>query len=197
MHLQRIEALLLAPNWIQFLPVIDWVPYTKNSKSIKDGEILIEKNIGRDVHTFFYHLYTKYNDLADVTFFSQDYPFDYGFIPQTHWYDGDPLDVVLLTTNPLIPGVLVDVRPVAVVNMIDEGESDSKIIAVPVNDPRFDHVRDLEDINKHTVKEIVHFFETYKHIQNKVVKIDGVSDAKRAKEIILESTELYKTKFNK
>jgi inorganic pyrophosphatase len=128
---------------------------------------------------------------------SQDYPFDYGFIPQTHWYDGDPLDVVLLTTNPLIPGVLVDVRPVAVVNMIDEGESDSKIIAVPVNDPRFDHVRDLEDINKHTVKEIVHFFETYKHIQNKVVKIDGVSDAKRAKEIILESTELYKTKFNK
>lgn len=123
---------------------------------------------------------------------SQDYPFDYGFVPQTHWHDGDPLDVVLLTTNPLFPGVLVDVRPVAVVDMIDDGESDAKIIAVPVGDPRFDNVKDLADVNPHTIKEIVHFFETYKHLQNKVVKINGVNDAKRAKEVVNEAIELYK-----
>lgn len=123
---------------------------------------------------------------------SQDYPFDYGFVPQTHWHDGDPLDVVLLTTYPLIPGILVHARPVAVMDMNDSGESDAKIIAVPVDDPRFDHVQDLADINSHTIKEIDHFFTTYKSIQNKIVTIDGVHDKKRAQEVIIESLELYK-----
>ena len=126
---------------------------------------------------------------------SQDYPFDYGFVPQTHWYDGDPLDVVLLTTNPLIPGILLTARPVAVMDMIDAGESDAKIIAVPVGDPRFDDVQDLEDINPHIIKEIVHFFETYKHLQNKVVTINKVEGMERAREVIMESIELYKKEF--
>ena len=126
---------------------------------------------------------------------SQDYPFDYGFVPQTHWYDGDPLDVVLLTTNPLIPGILLTARPVAVMDMIDAGESDAKIIAVPVGDPRFDDVQDLEDINPHIIKEITHFFETYKHLQNKVVTIDKVEGVERAREVIMESIELYKKEF--
>lgn len=127
----------------------------------------------------------------------QDYPFDYGFIPKTHWHDGDPLDVVLLTTYPLIPGVLVKVRPVAVVDMIDSGEGDAKIIGVPVEDPRFKNIKDLKDVNEHTVKEITHFFETYKQIQKKEVKIDGIRDAKAAKEVVVESLALYKKEFNK
>ena len=126
---------------------------------------------------------------------SQDYPFDYGFVPQTHWYDGDPLDVVLLTTNPLVPGILLTSRPVAVMDMIDAGESDAKIIAVPVGDPRFDEVQDLEDINPHIIKEITHFFETYKHLQNKVVTINKVEGVERAREVIMESIELYKKEF--
>lgn len=65
---------------------------------------------------------------------SQDYPFDYGFMPQSHWEDGDPLDVVILTTYPLAPGILVKVRPIAIMNMIDDGDSDAKIIAVPEKD---------------------------------------------------------------
>lgn len=125
---------------------------------------------------------------------SQDYPFDYGFIPQTHWHDGDPLDVVLLTTNPLIPGILLDARPIAVIDMIDQGEGDAKIIAVPVNDPRFESYKDLKDINAHVVKEIVHFFETYKHIQGKVVKINGVDGVEKAKEVIREAVKLYEDK---
>lgn len=128
---------------------------------------------------------------------SQDYPFDYGFVPQTHWHDGDPLDIVLLTTYPLIPGILVTVRPVAVMDMIDGGESDAKVIAVPVDDPRFDNVHDIGDINPHTLKEIDHFFTTYKTIQNKVVTIPTVRDAAAAKEVILEGIALYKKEFNK
>src|SRR3990167_270835 len=71
---------------------------------------------------------------------AQDFPFDYGFVPKSLWHDNDPLDVVMLTTFPLIPGVLVRARPIAIMNMIDSGESDDKIIAVPVDDPRFDNM---------------------------------------------------------
>ena len=122
----------------------------------------------------------------------QDYPFDYGFFPQTHWHDGDPLDVVILTTYPLIPGILVDVRPVAIIDMIDGGEGDAKVIAVPNDDPRFKHIKDLGDINPHTVKEIVHFFETYKKMQKKEVVINKVEGVVEAKKAIEEGQKLYK-----
>ena len=122
---------------------------------------------------------------------AQDYPFDYGFVPQTLWDDGDALDVVLLTTYPLMPGILVPARPVAIMNMIDDGESDAKIIAVPKKDPRFDDVKDLADINKHTLKEIEHFFSTYKKVQNKVVEVGGFEDAAAAKAAFEKARALY------
>ncbi|MDB5204294.1 MAG: ppa [Candidatus Taylorbacteria bacterium] len=125
---------------------------------------------------------------------AQDYPFDYGFVPQTLWDDGDALDVVMLTTYPLAPGILVRARPVAVMNMIDCGESDAKIIAVPCDDPRWKEVTNLASVNKHTIKEIQHFFETYKQIQNKEVKIEGVDDIDKAKEAFLKGIEMYKAK---
>jgi inorganic pyrophosphatase len=122
---------------------------------------------------------------------SQDYPFDYGFVPQTLWDDGDALDVVVLTTYPLAPGILVRVRPVAVMDMVDNGESDAKIIAVPCDDPRWEDIKDLSDVNKHTIKEIKHFFETYKQIQNKSVTIDSTRDSIGAKEVFERSKKLY------
>jgi inorganic pyrophosphatase len=128
---------------------------------------------------------------------SQDYPFDYGFMPQSHWEDGDPLDVVVLTTYALAPGVLVKVRPVGIVHMIDDGDSDAKIIGVPESDPRWNDVQDLADVNKHTVKEIEHFFLTYKKLQHKEVTINGIGDKKAAIEAILKSQELYKEHFQK
>ncbi len=128
---------------------------------------------------------------------SQDYPFDYGFMPQSHWEDGDPLDVVVLTTYALAPGVLVKVRPVAIVNMVDDGDSDAKIIAVPEKDPRWDEVQDLADVNKHTIKEIEHFFLTYKQIQKKPVSIDSIEGKDKAIEAVIKSQELYKEKFGK
>lgn len=125
---------------------------------------------------------------------SQDYPFDYGFIPQSHWHDGDPLDVVLLTTHPLFPGVLVHARPVGVIDMVDSGQSDAKILAVPLEDPRFKHVEDIDDVNPHLLREIEHFFLTYKSIQNKVVAIESVRDANAARKVVIEGIALYKKK---
>ncbi len=125
---------------------------------------------------------------------SQDYPYDYGFVPQTLWDDGDPLDVVVLTTYPLAPGILVKVRPVAMMDMVDDGESDVKIIAVPVKDPRWDDVKDLVDINKHTIKEMEHFFSTYKKIQKKEVVIKGFYGKDKAIESFEKALGQYKIK---
>ena len=126
---------------------------------------------------------------------AQDYPFDYGFVPKTYWDDDDALDVLLLTTYPLAPGILVRARPVALMEMIDSGESDDKIIAVPTDDPRWDEVLDLEDINKHTLKEIEHFFATYKKVQNKEVEVKGFKGKEAAVKNFVRSLELYKKKF--
>ncbi|NQV93292.1 inorganic diphosphatase [Candidatus Kaiserbacteria bacterium] len=126
---------------------------------------------------------------------AQDYPFDYGFVPKTLWEDNDALDVLVLTTYPLAPGILVRVRPVAVMEMMDDGESDNKIIAVPIKDPRWDEVLDLGDINKHTIKEIEHFFSTYKKVQNKEVEVKGFKDKAAAQSDFEKSITLYKEKF--
>ena len=125
---------------------------------------------------------------------AQDYPFDYGFVPQTLFDDGDALDVVLLTTYPLFPGILVKARPVAIMEMIDGGERDDKVIAVPVDDPRFDDVKDIGDLNKHFIKETSHFFETYKKVQNKEVKLGAWLGAAEAKAAFARSREMYAAK---
>lgn len=126
---------------------------------------------------------------------SQDFPFDYGFVPRSLWHDGDPLDVVLLTTYPLVPGVLARSRPVAIMNMVDSGEGDDKIIAVPVDDPRFDKIQDLADINQHTLKEIEHFYSTYKKLQNKVVEVTGFKGKAEAEAAFEEGLKLYTKEF--
>ncbi len=128
---------------------------------------------------------------------AQDFPFDYGFVPRTLWHDNDPLDVIILTTYPLQPGILVDVRPVAIMNMIDGGEGDDKIIAVPIEDPRWDNVKDLADINPHTLKEMEHFYSTYKKLQNKEVQVTGFKGAEEARLAFTEGVKLYQEKYAK
>ena len=127
------------------------------------------------------------------------YPFDYGFAPQTLWEDNDPLDVIVLTTYPLAPGILVAVRPVAVMEMIDSGESDYKVLAVPVEDKRWEDVKDLKDLNKHMLKEFQHFFETYKVLKGKPapVIIKGFKGKADALKAIKKSVVLYNAKFPK
>lgn len=130
--------------------------------------------------------------LDRVSHTAQTFPFDYGFVPQTHWHDGDPLDVIVVTTAPLFPGCLLEVRPIAVMDMIDSGESDAKIIAVATKDPRFDHVQDLEDLAPHFIKEAKHFYENYKKLQNKEVTIPSIRAKDGAVAVLEEAIELYK-----
>ncbi|MEI7709274.1 MAG: inorganic diphosphatase [bacterium] len=127
------------------------------------------------------------------------YPVDYGFVPQTLWEDGDAIDVLLLSTFPIGTGILVNARPVAVMEMIDDGESDYKIIAVPVDDRRWDDVKDLQDLNKHSLKELQDFFTNLKNLKGKpvVVKVDGFKGKKEAIEAIKKSQKLYADKFGK
>ena len=127
------------------------------------------------------------------------YPADYGFAPQTLWDDDDALDVLVLTTWPLNVGVVVKVRPVAVMEMIDDGDSDYKIIAVPVKDNRWDDVKDIDNINTHQLKEIRHFFETYKALKggNNIVEIKDIKGKEDAIKAVEKSIKLYKEKFNK
>lgn len=135
--------------------------------------------------------------LDRANYSSAAYPFDYGFAPQTLWEDGDALDVIVLTTYPLDVGIMVTVRPVAVMDMIDGGESDYKVIAVPVDDKRWDDVNDLPDLNQHNLKEFQHFFETYKVLKGKPspVEIKGILDKENALKAITKSIELYQKKF--
>ena len=125
---------------------------------------------------------------------AQAYPFDYGFVPQTRWDDGDALDVVLLTTNPLPSGILVHARPIGILPMVDGGEKDEKVLAVPVNDPRFAEIKDLADVNRHTLKEIEHFFLTYKQLQNKEVTLSEWQGKEAAEAAFARGIELYQAK---
>jgi|SRR3989344_4801565 len=133
--------------------------------------------------------------LDRVAHTAQDFPFDYGFVPRSFWHDNDPLDVILLTTYPLLPGILVRARPIALLKMIDGGERDDKVIAVPVDDPRFTSHKDLSDINPHTLKEIEHFYSTYKKLQNKEVDVQGFESKESAESAFEEALKLYTEKF--
>ncbi|MES2470999.1 MAG: inorganic diphosphatase [Patescibacteria group bacterium] len=135
--------------------------------------------------------------LDRVAHTAQDFPFDYGFIPQTLWDDGDAIDVVLLTTYPLLPGILVRVRPVAIMSMIDSGDADDKVIGVPADDPRWNDVQDLQDLNKHTLKEIEHFYSTYKKIQNKEVSVNGFKGKADAEAAFERGIKMYNDKHGK
>lgn len=127
------------------------------------------------------------------------FPFNYGFIPQTLWGDGDAVDVVLFTTFPVPPGVLVPARPIGFMEMNDTGEDDAKILVVPLEDRRWDDVQDIADLNRHMVKEIKNFFETYKNLKGKpaAVTVGEFKDKAAAFEAIQKGAENYRQKSGK
>jgi inorganic pyrophosphatase len=128
--------------------------------------------------------------LDRVLFTTFVYPTDYGFFENTLGLDGDPVDVLVLLDYPLFPGVGLNVRPVAVFNMTDDGGSDAKVIAVLEKDPRWSHIQDLADIPEYTKKEIEHFFEHYKDLEpGKWVKTEGWQGRAEAEQIVIEGIE--------
>lgn len=126
-----------------------------------------------------------------VLYSPMHYSTNYGYVPQTHWDDGDPLDVMVMSEEPLFPGILVKCRPIAKLEMIDGGDSDVKILAVPVKDPRFAEIQDMADVTPHLLAEIKHFFETYKDLQKKKVEVGDWMDKAAAIVDIKKSFELY------
>ncbi len=123
------------------------------------------------------------------------YPGDYGFIPRTLGDDGDPLDVIVLLTEPVFTGCLIEVRPVGVFEMVDRGEADEKIIAVATSDPFAESIHDLGDIRPHALREIEHFFQVYKNLEGTRVESRGFKNAAAAKQFITRYIAAYDERF--
>ena len=119
------------------------------------------------------------------------YPGDYGFIPGTLAGDGDPLDALILVDEPSFTGCLMEVRPVGVLNMVDEREKDQKILAVPNDNPRFDSIHTIDQVFPHVRKEIEHFFSIYKELQGGTTKMDGWYGPPEARKLIGNTRQAY------
>ncbi|KAL6776375.1 hypothetical protein ACKKBG_A20890 [Auxenochlorella protothecoides x Auxenochlorella symbiontica] len=130
-----------------------------------------------------------------VLYSSVVYPHNYGFIPQTYCADNDPLDILVLMQEPVVPFSFLRARPIGVMQMVDQGEQDDKIIAVHADDPEFKDYTDIKELPTHRLAEIRRFFEDYKKNENKIVVVDEFLGREDALRIIRESQDLYKDLF--
>ncbi len=128
---------------------------------------------------------------------STHYPANYGFIPRTYGDDNDPLDVLLLCSEPIEPLVLVRAYPIGVISMIDNGRDDAKIIAIPFDDPTYNQYTDIDQLPKHIFEEMRHFFSVYKSLENKETAVNEVSGREVAVKIIREAIDSYVENFCK
>ena len=134
--------------------------------------------------------------LDRVLYTATHYPANYGFIPRTYADDGDPLDVLVLCQESIVPMTLVQCYPIGVIQMVDGTAVDEKIIAVPHHDPSFSCYREISDLPSHTIKEIEHFFTIYKMLeQNKVTKVDATMGHDQAVSIINHCMEEYRLHY--
>jgi inorganic pyrophosphatase len=130
-----------------------------------------------------------------VLYSSVHYPHAYGFIPRTHCDDGDPLDILVLGQAEVYPLCLMHARPLGCMRMIDQGKLDDKIIAVHEDDPVWNHYRELSELPPHLIQEVHNFFETYKKLEAKTVKVEGFIGRAEAYGIICEAIKLYQKEF--
>lgn len=133
--------------------------------------------------------------LDRVLFSAVHYPANYGFIPQTYCEDGDPLDILVYCSIDVEPLCIMEAKVIGVMHMLDKGERDDKIIAVCANDVSVSHIEKLEDFPPYAMEEITRFFEDYKKLEKKEVKVSGIKGKEEALAIINEALELYKTTF--
>ena len=133
--------------------------------------------------------------LDRILYTSTHYPHNYGFIPLTYADDLDPLDVLIITSEPIIPLTLVKSKPVGVLHMIDGGYRDEKIIAVACMDPFYNQVNDIDELPAHVFEEIKHFFEVYKNLEDKPTAVYHVENKAAAQKIIDKALESYKSEI--
>lgn len=135
--------------------------------------------------------------LDRILYTSTHYPTSYGFIPRTYADDGDPLDVLVLCSEPIRPMTLIRAYPIGVITMLDGGANDEKIIAIPFEDPTYNVYRSIEALPRHTFSEMQHFFKVYKELEGKETAVHEVEGPNRAIEIVRRSIEMYNEKFGK
>ena len=129
--------------------------------------------------------------LDRVLYTSTVYPASYGFIPRTYADDKDPLDVLVLCSEPILPATLVQCYPVGVINMIDDGQVDEKIIAIPFREPTYNKYRDISELPQHIFDEMMHFFEVYKMLEHKSTTVRSIMGRESAESIIEKSMAEY------
>lgn len=148
------------------------IPYrSRNKFEIKDGRIKLDR----------------------VLYSAMAYPAEYGFIEGTLAKDGDPLDILVIGTEPTYPGCIIPARVVGVLKIIDNGFEDYKIISVVDVDPRYKEIEELHDLSKFILEEIKNFFENYKSLQKIKVEVGNYYGKEKAVEVIADSIERYKT----
>ena len=135
--------------------------------------------------------------LDRVIYSSFQYPINYGFIPQTLGHDGDPLDILVLCSQPIQSLCLVEANVIGNMQMIDQGQQDDKIIAVAAKDPSVNHIRKVDELPQHFLLELRNFFEQYKVLENKKVVIDNFQDKDIAYRVIQDAINFYKENFSK
>jgi len=135
--------------------------------------------------------------LDRVIYSSFYYPCNYGFIPQTYGDDKDPLDILVISTLSVQALCLVEAKVIGVMQMIDSGDADDKIIAVAAHDPGVNHYNNIEELPPHFFDELRHFFEEYKRLENKTVTVNEFGDKATALTIIEDAVKLYKEQFRK
>lgn len=123
-------------------------------------------------------------ELDRILYTSTHYPANYGFIPRTYADDGDPLDVLVLCSETIVPLTLVRCYPIGVIRMIDNGKHDDKIVAIPFNDPTYNEYKNIDELPAHIFDEMMHFFRVYKELENKTTAVDEMNDRDTAVSII-------------
>lgn len=123
------------------------------------------------------------------------YPGDYGFVPQSFFEDGDPMDILVMMNESTFPGCVIEARVLAMLKMIDNGELDYKVLAVPATDPNFSHYQTDADLPRHFLEEVKHFFMTYKQLEGGTVEMHGWVGTDETRKAISDAVQLYRQKF--
>lgn len=129
-----------------------------------------------------------------ILFSSVQYPANYGFIPRTYCEDHDPLDILVLGQDAIVPLAVVRAKPIGLMKMLDQGEADDKIIAVHADDPEYAHYESIRELPPHRMLEVQRFFEDYKKLENKAVVVEGFLDRDAAHAVVRGALELYRAR---
>lgn len=171
--------------------LVDKIPIGENSPNIINCIIEIPKGTSAKYE---YNEELNVFQLARCLYSSMIYTASYGFIPQTHALDNDPLDVIVYNNIPIQTGALVEVLPIATLDMTDNGSKDYKVVGVPTSHVR--EYRNLKDLEAHWVSTTLNFFSHYKDLEDKVVEVDGWLSKSKTKKIITEAHNRYNAKTN-